>query len=134
MANDQETQDEPSSERYFEFLVKGVSDYAIFMLDLDGFVKSWNAGAQRFIGYTGSEIVGQHFSVFYTPNEQIAGRPALALRIALDEGKFEDEGWRVRKDGSQFWAHVVMDPIRDDRGEFIGFAKITRDITDIKQA
>jgi PAS domain S-box-containing protein len=102
------------------------------MLDPEGFIRTWNAGAQRFKGYAASEIIGQHFSVFYPQSEQIAGRTALALRTALDEGKFEDEGWRVRKDGSQFWASVVIDPLRDDSGNLIGFAKITRDITERK--
>jgi PAS domain S-box-containing protein len=104
------------------------------MLDPDGFIRTWNAGAERFKGYAASEIIGQHFSVFYPPGEQIAGRPALALRTALEEGKFEDEGWRVRKDGSQFWASVVIDPLRDDSGQLVGFAKITRDITERKVA
>ncbi|WP_323044341.1 PAS domain S-box protein [Paraburkholderia sp.] len=104
------------------------------MLDPDGIIKTWNAGAERFKGYAASEIIGQHFSVFYPQSEQIAGRPALALRTALEEGKFEDEGWRVRKDGSQFWASVVINPLRDDSGKLVGFAKITRDITDRKVA
>ncbi|MEA3083683.1 MAG: hypothetical protein QOC89_1380 [Paraburkholderia sp.] len=112
----------------------GIRDYAIFMLDPDGIIKTWNAGAERFKGYAASEIIGQHFSVFYPQSEQIAGRPALALRTALEEGKFEDEGWRVRKDGSQFWASVVINPLRDDSGKLVGFAKITRDITDRKVA
>ncbi|AXF05441.1 PAS domain-containing sensor histidine kinase [Paraburkholderia hospita] len=125
---------EISGEQSFRLLVAGVRDYAIFMLDPEGFVKTWNAGAQRFKGYAPSEIIGQHFSVFYPETERVAGRPALALRTALDEGKFEDEGWRVRKDGSQFWASVVIDPLRDDAGKLIGFAKITRDITERKVA
>jgi PAS domain S-box-containing protein len=125
---------ELSGEQSFQLLVAGVRDYAIFMLDPEGLIKSWNAGAQRFKGYAASEIIGQHFSVFYTEKDRLAGRPALALRTALDEGKFEDEGWRVRKDGSQFWASVVIDPIRNESGELIGFAKITRDITDRKAA
>jgi len=125
---------EISEEQSFQLLVAGVRDYAIFMLDPEGFIKTWNAGAQRFKGYAASEIIGQHFSVFYTEHDRIAGRPALALRTALDEGKFEDEGWRVRRDGSQFWASVVIDPLRDDSGNLIGFAKITRDITERKVA
>ncbi|XUW91192.1 PAS domain S-box protein [Burkholderia sp. M6-3] len=104
------------------------------MLDAEGFIKTWNAGAQRFKGYAPKEILGQHFSVFYTDTDRAGGRPAFALRTARDEGKFEDEGWRVRKDGSQFWASVVIDPLRDDSGKLIGFAKITRDITDRKMA
>jgi PAS domain S-box-containing protein len=123
-----------SKEESFQLLVAGVRDYAIFMLDAEGFIKTWNAGAQRFKGYEAKEILGQHFSVFYTESDRTGGRPALALRTARDEGKFEDEGWRVRKDGSQFWASVVIDPLRDDSGNLIGFAKITRDITDRKMA
>uniref|UniRef100_UPI0038B82958 hybrid sensor histidine kinase/response regulator n=1 Tax=Paraburkholderia strydomiana TaxID=1245417 RepID=UPI0038B82958 len=123
-----------SGEESFQLLVAGVRDYAIFMLDAEGFIKTWNAGAQRFKGYAPREILGQHFSVFYTDSDRAGGRPALALRTARDEGKFEDEGWRVRKDGSQFWASVVIDPLRDDSGKLIGFAKITRDITDRKMA
>uniref|UniRef100_UPI0038B81BE5 hybrid sensor histidine kinase/response regulator n=1 Tax=Caballeronia grimmiae TaxID=1071679 RepID=UPI0038B81BE5 len=118
----------------FQLLVAGVVDYAIFMLDPEGFIKTWNAGAQRFKGYAASEIIGQHFSVFYPEKERAAGRPAFALQTALADGKFEDEGWRVRKDGSQFWASVVMDPLRDDAGKLVGFAKITRDITERKVA
>ncbi|MGY6163894.1 PAS domain S-box protein [Paraburkholderia strydomiana] len=125
---------EISEEQVFQLLVAGVRDYAIFMLDQKGFIRTWNAGAQRFKGYAASEIIGKHFSVFYTEQDRTAGRPAFALRTALDEGEFEDEGWRVRKDGSQFWASVVIDPIRDDAGNLIGFAKITRDITDRKAA
>jgi PAS domain S-box-containing protein len=134
MTNYTHTIGEISEEQSFQLLVAGVRDYAIFMLDPDGFIKTWNAGAQRFKGYAASEIIGQHFSVFYPEHEQIAGRPALALQTALEEGKFEDEGWRVRKDGSQFWASVVIDPLRDNSGKLIGFAKITRDITERKLA
>lgn len=134
MTNKTQTTGEISEEQAFQLLIAGVRDYAIFMLDPKGFIKTWNAGAQRFKGYPADEIIGQHFSVFYTEHDRTAGRPAFALRTALDEGKFEDEGWRVRKDGSQFWANVVIDPIRDDAGNLIGFAKITRDITDRKAA
>jgi PAS domain S-box-containing protein len=134
MTNDKKSIGEISGDRSFQLLVAGVRDYAIFMLDPEGLIKTWNAGAQRFKGYAASEIIGQHFSRFYTENDRSASRPALALRTALDEGKFEDEGWRVRKDGSRFWASVVIDPIRDDAGKLIGFAKITRDITDRKAA
>jgi PAS domain S-box-containing protein len=134
MTSSNQTLGNISGEQSFQLLVAGVRDYAIFMLDPDGTIRSWNAGAQRFKGYAASEIIGQHFSVFYTEKDRLAGRPALALRTALDEGKFEDEGWRVRKDGSQFWANVVIDPIRNESGELMGFAKITRDITDRKMA
>jgi PAS domain S-box-containing protein len=118
----------------FRLFMAGVTDYAIYMISPEGVVKTWNAGALRFKGYTPQEIIGQHFSRFYTPDDQDRGLPAHALRTALNEGKFEGEGWRVRKDGSRFWAHVVIDPIRDDHGNLVGFAKVTRDITDRKQA
>jgi PAS domain S-box-containing protein len=104
------------------------------MLDPTGVVTSWNPGAQRFKGYAPSEIIGQHFSRFYTPEDQKRGIPALALATATNEGKFESEGWRVRKDGSRFWAFVVIDPIRTPTGEIVGFAKITRDLTQRKAA
>ncbi|WP_345772560.1 PAS domain S-box protein [Azospirillum aestuarii] len=123
-----------SGERRFELLVNSVRDYAIYMLDAHGVVTSWNPGAQRFKGYAAAEIIGQHFSRFYTENDQQAGVPQRALTIALTEGKFEAEGWRVRKDGTRFWAHVLIDPIRDDGGNLVGFAKVTRDITERKQA
>ncbi|HEY4318263.1 MAG TPA: PAS domain S-box protein [Herbaspirillum sp.] len=121
-------------EQRFQLMVSAITDYAIYMLDVAGNVVSWNAGAQRFKGYTEAEIVGQHFSRFLTPEDQAAGVPAMALRIAETEGKFEAEGWRVRKDGTRFWANVVIDPIRDDDGRLLGFAKITRDISDRKAA
>ena len=114
--------------------VAGVTDYAIYVLSPGGIVNSWNAGAQRFKGYTGEEIIGQHFSVFYTHEDRARQLPQRALHIAETEGKFEDEGWRVRKDGTRFWATVVLDAIRDEQGVLIGFTKITRDITDRKQA
>ena len=121
------------SEQQFRLLVQGVTDYAIYMLDPEGRVTSWNAGAQRIKGYEEEEIVGEHFSRFYTPEDRAAGLPERALKIAAAEGRFEREGWRVRKDGSKFFAHVVIDAIRDNDGRFAGFAKVTRDITD-KQA
>lgn len=117
------------SERRFRLLVQGVTDYALYMLDVDGVVTNWNAGAERAKGYLAAEIVGQHFSRFFTPEDRDAGLPALGLSTALAVGRFEAEGWRIRKDGSRFWAHVVLDRIHDDSGELIGFAKITRDIT-----
>ena len=123
-----------SGDDSFRLLVAGVTDYEILMLDPAGFIKNWNAGTQRAKGYAASEIIGKHFSIFYPKDEQLAGRPARALRAAIDEGKFEDEGWRVRKDGTQFWASVVIDPIYDDSGTLIGFAKITRDITERRAA
>lgn len=115
----------------FELLVQSVTDYAIYMLDADGVVVSWNAGAERFKGYAADEIIGQHFSRFYTPEDQATGIPALALYTADHDGRFEAEGWRVRKDGTQFWANVVIDPIRDAQdGQLLGFAKVTRDLTE----
>lgn len=122
------------NEGRFQLLVAGVSDYAIYMLDPEGYVSSWNTGAQRFKGYLAHEIIGRHFSTFYTDEDRAAGVPARALRTALDEGKFEAEGWRVRKDGTRFWASVVIDPIRNDAGELLGFGKVTRDITERKAA
>ena len=119
-----------ASEQRFRLLVQGVRDYAIYMLDPDGLVSNWNAGAEAIKGYRASEIVGAHFSVFYTPEDRERGEPARALETALREGKYEMEAWRVREDGTRFRAHVVIDPIYDDSGEHIGFAKITRDITE----
>jgi len=115
-------------------LVKTIRDYAIYMLDRQGRVTSWNAGAQRFKGYSADEIIGEHFSRFYTPEEKAAGVPATALETSARTGVFETEGWRVRKDGTRFWAHVVIDPIRDQNGELVGYAKVTRDLTDRKKA
>ncbi|PJG49228.1 hybrid sensor histidine kinase/response regulator [Sphingobium sp. LB126] len=114
----------------FELLVQSVTDYAITMLSTEGIVMSWNAGARRFKGYESDEIIGRHFSLFYTPEDQAAGIPALTLAAAGQQGRVEAEGWRVRKDGTRFWANVVIDPIRDAGGTLIGFAKVTRDLTD----
>jgi PAS domain S-box-containing protein len=122
------------SEQRFRMLVQGVHDYAIYMLDLDGRVTNWNTGAERIKGYKASEIVGQHFSRFYTEEDRQSGEPARALATAMRDGKYEKESWRVRKDGSRFWASVVLDPIRDENGRLIGFAKVTRDITEKKRA
>ncbi|MBA2589687.1 MAG: PAS domain S-box protein [Alphaproteobacteria bacterium] len=122
------------SQEQFRLLVQGVTDYAIYMLSPEGIVTNWNPGAQRIKGYTPVEIVGKHFSQFYTPEDRAAGRPERALRTAAEEGKFEAEGWRLRKDGSRFWSHVIIDPIRDEQGKLIGFAKITRDATERKEA
>jgi PAS domain S-box-containing protein len=121
------------SER-FQLFVASVTDYALYMLNPEGRVCSWNAGAQRFKGYTAEEIIGQHFSRFYTEEDRAADIPFKALQTAINEGRFEDEGWRVRKDGNRFWASIVIDPIRDGKGTLIGFAKITRDITERKKA
>src|SRR4051812_30406669 len=123
-----------TDEQRFRRLIEAVTDYAIYMLDLHGTVTSWNAGAQRFKGYTPDEIIGEHFSRFYTEEDRQTNLPKRALETAAREGRFEQEGWRVRKDGTRFWAHVVIDPIRDEHGTLIGFAKITRDITERKKA
>ncbi|WP_277966954.1 bifunctional diguanylate cyclase/phosphodiesterase [Pantoea trifolii] len=120
-------------EKNFRLLVEGVRDYAIYMLDVQGRVVNWNNGAQRAKGYVADEIVGQHFSVFYSSAERNANAPEANLGIALKTGRFEDEGWRYRKDGSAFWAHVVIEAIRDESGKLIGFAKITRDITERRE-
>jgi PAS domain S-box-containing protein len=122
------------SEERFRLLIQSVSDYAIYMLDPSGIVSSWNPGAERFKGYTSEEIIGEHFSRFYTEEDRAAGVPARALRTAEQEGKFEAEGWRQRKDGSRFWASVVIDPIRASDGTLIGFAKITRDLTERRRS
>ena len=117
------------SERCFRLLVENVTDYALYMLDPAGIVTSWNIGGQRIKGYAPEEIVGRHFSCFYTETDRDNGKPQRALRIAQKTGRYEEEGWRVRKDGTFFWASVVIDPIRED-GRLVGFAKITRDITE----
>ena len=122
------------SEQQFKLLVEGVSDYAIYMLDAKGYVASWNNGAQRIKGYRPDEIIGKHFSNFYTAEDRQKGVPEYALNTAATEGRFEKEGWRVRKDGSQFWASVVIDAIKSDSGALIGFAKITRDISEKRKA
>jgi PAS domain S-box-containing protein len=124
----------PSQEGRFQLLVDAVTDYAIYMLDPTGVIVSWNAGAQRFKGYVESEILGEHFSRFYTEEDLATNLPQRALDTAAREGKFEAEGWRVRKDGTHFWAHVVIDPIRDRQGNLLGYAKITRDLTERDKA
>ena len=122
------------SEHQFRLLVQGVTDYALYMLDPEGRVSNWNFGAQRIKGYMPTEIIGQHFSRFYTPEDRARNEPQAALAAAIRDGRFEKEGWRVRKDGTRFWAHVVIDAIRDETGALIGFAKITRDITERREA
>lgn len=122
------------TERHYEMLVQAVVDYAIFMLDPAGIVVSWNAGAARIKGYDASEAIGQHLSLFYTDQDRQAGKPDYLLEQARREGRAQDEGWRVRKDGTRFWALVVIDAIRNEQGEVIGLAKITRDISDRREA
>ncbi|MGH6675458.1 MAG: PAS domain S-box protein, partial [Xanthobacteraceae bacterium] len=122
------------SERRFRLLIDGVTDCAIFMLDHDGIVISWNPGAARIKGYKEDEIIGQHFSVFYTPEDQAAGVPQQALEIAARHGKYLNEGWRLRRDGTRFWASVVINALHDETGALIGFAKVTRDFTERRTA
>lgn len=135
MTSERQTQEAlAESERRFRMLVEGVTDYAIFMLDPNGMVTNWNRGAERIKGYAVDEIVGQHFSLFYTDEDRAAGAPAQALQTATEHGRFEVEGWRVRKDGNLFWASVIIDPIFEPDGPLLGFAKITRDITERRGA
>jgi PAS domain S-box-containing protein len=123
-----------SAEGRYRMLVEAVTDYAIYMLNTEGIVSSWNPGARRFKGYEESEIIGEHFSRFYTDEDRATDLPKRALETAEREGKFEAEGWRVRKDGSRFWAYVVIDPIRDSNGRLLGYAKVTRDLTERRAA
>src|SRR5262249_53213060 len=117
------------SEERFRLMIESVVDYAIFMLDPTGNITTWNAGAQRINGYTANEIVGKHFSCFYSAEDVAAGKPQRELQTAIREGRVEDEGWRVRKDRSQFWANVIITALFDSHGTLRGFAKITRDLT-----
>ncbi|PMX03198.1 hybrid sensor histidine kinase/response regulator [Pseudomonas sp. FW215-R2] len=121
-------------EMRFRLLIDAVVDYAIYMIDPSGIITSWNSGAKRFKGYEEAEILGEHFSRFYTDEDRAVGMPQRALDTAIREGRFEGEGWRVRKDGTHFWCHVVIDPIFSPSGQLLGFAKITRDLTDRKMA
>ncbi|WP_293380751.1 PAS domain-containing sensor histidine kinase [Phenylobacterium sp.] len=122
------------SEQRFRLLVQGVHDYAIYMLDPDGNITNWNAGAEAIKGYKAGEVVGRHFSIFYTAEDRAAGVPQKALETALRVGKFEGEAQRVRKSGERFWANVVIDPIHDEHGRLLGFAKVTRDVTEARRA
>src|SRR5579862_7426871 len=118
----------------YALLVDQVRDYAIFALDSDGHILTWNTGAHRLKGYRADEIIGRHFSIFYSPEDLAAGKPARELAIATAAGQVEDEGWRLRKDGSRFWANVLITALRDETGDLIGFAKVTRDLTDRRLA
>ena len=122
--------DQLEDTRRLQLLLEGVVDYAIYLITLDGVVMSWNSGARRLKGYEAAEIIGRPFATFFTPEDQQRELPLHALRTAAETGRFESEGWRVRKDGSRFWAHAIVDAVRDDNGEVIGFAKITRDVTE----
>ncbi|MFJ6700678.1 PAS domain S-box protein [Streptomyces sp. NPDC091272] len=124
----------PLSEAAFTLLVQGVRDYGIFMLDPQGYIISWNAGAERIKGYRAQDILGQHFSAFYPPEDQASGKPQWELETAVAEGSLEDEGWRVRQDGSRFWANVVITALWDDQGVLQGFGKVTRDMSERRAA
>ncbi len=123
-----------SSERRFRLMVSSVKDYAILMLDEKGHVASWNDGAQRLKGFTEEEVIGRHFSIFYPPEDVAAGKPGTELRQAIEKGRYEDEGWRVRKDGSRFWANVIITPMLDEQGRLAGFSKVTRDMTERRRS
>ncbi len=118
----------------FRLLVEAVQDYAIFLLDTQGCVSTWNMGARRIKGYNASEIIGEHFSKFYPPEDIASNKPERELEIAIRDGRLEDEGWRLRKDGSKFWANVIITALRDSSGKLVGFAKVTRDITERMRA
>jgi PAS domain S-box-containing protein len=122
------------SEERFRMLVGGVRDYAIFMLDPQGYIGSWSLGAQLLKGYSASEIIGKHFSIFYPPEDLAAGKPARELEIATHEGRYEEEGWRLRKDGTRFWASVLITALFDTEGNLRGFGKVTRDLTERRRA
>jgi PAS domain S-box-containing protein len=130
----QEQEAQRLGEQRYRFLVESVRDYAIFLLDPEGRVMSWNEGAQRLKGYSAEEAIGQHFRLFYTEADRARGHPEEELRRALAEGSYNEEGWRVRKDGSSFWASVNLTPIHDEHGKVLGFAKVTRDLTERKEA
>ena len=114
----------------FRLLVTNVRDYAIFVLDVSGRIRTWNPGAENIKGYTADEVIGRHFELFYTEEARARRHPAYELEVATREGRFEEEGWRVRKDGTLFWANVVITALRDARGGLVGFAKVTRDLTE----
>jgi PAS domain S-box-containing protein len=116
--------------RIYQLMVESVRDYAIFLLDPNGYIASWNRGAERIKGYTADEIIGRHFSTFYGPEDLAAGKPAWELEMAARDGRFEDEGFRLRKDGTKLWANVIITAVRDDDGTLLGFAKVTRDLTE----
>src|SRR4051794_17742223 len=124
MALDKLVPADPEPDDYWQLLVASIEDYAIFMLDPNGIIKTRNRGAEKNKGYTAQEIIGKHFSTFYTEPDLTAGKPAQELRTAEAEGRVEDEGWRVRKDGSRFWANVVITALRDRRGRLVGYAKV----------
>jgi PAS domain S-box-containing protein len=121
-------------ERRQELLVQAVVDYALYLLNPEGRIVSWNPGARRLKGYAGSEIIGENFSRFFTPEDRAVGLPETSLREAAEHGRYESEGWRVRRDGTRFWALAVLDAIHDEDGQLLGFVKITRDMTERRAA
>jgi PAS domain S-box-containing protein len=125
---------DPETGDLYRLLVNRVKDYAIFALDPNGYILSWNRGAQRLKGYTPEEIIGKHFSVFYPPEDVQSGKLEHELSVAATTGEYEEEGWRIRKDGTRFWASVLITAIRDDTGLLIGYAKVTRDLTERRLA
>src|SRR5207237_5655795 len=131
---DDRTRELRESERRFRLFVRGVTDYAIFMMSPEGIITEWNAGAERIKGYRAAEIIGEHFSRFYSPEDVELDLPARLLKRAQEEGRVEAEGWRVRADGSRFWGHVVITAVRDEHGNLQGFGKVTHDLTERKQA
>ena len=114
----------------FRLMVESVKDYAIFMLDQEGYILTWNLGAENINGYKADEIIGKHFSIFYPEEDLEWGKPAYELKVAAEVGRFEDEDWRLRKDGTRFWANVVITALRDAQGTLLGFSKITRDLSE----
>src|SRR5215472_5339150 len=126
-------QDLPASDR-LELLVDSVTDYAIYLLDREGVIRTWNAGAERIKGYRAAEVVGQHFSLLFAPEDKVADVPSQILARAGRDGRAEQEGWRIRKDGGRFWAVSMVQPVRDARGRAIGFVEITRDMTEQREA
>ena len=132
--NNQPKSEPLGTEQDYRLLVENVKDYAIVMIDPQGYVVTWNAGAQKIKGYTADEIIGKHFSIFYTKEDVAQGKTEKELSMALKDGRYEDESWRVRKDGSRFWANVVITPLRDERGVLRGFGKLTRDLTERRKA
>ena len=134
-SQDNQPKSEPlGSDKDYRLLVENVKDYAIVLLDPQGYVVTWNEGAQRIKGYSAAEIIGKNFSIFYTKEDIAQGKTEKELSIAAKEGRYEDESWRIRKDGSRFWANVILTALRDDRGVLRGFGKLTRDLTERKQA
>ena len=122
-----------AAETKFHLLVESVKDYAIFLIDTEGYIQSWNSGAERIKGYSAKEIIGKHFSTFYTHEDIAKKHPQYELEQAIKNGHYEEEGWRIRKDGSRFWANVIITTLYESDGTHVGFAKVTRDLTERKE-